>query len=651
MINYRRHIFVGLLSAVVLCFTNLAWCEWDEYKSKFKNIVPNSDFEQFLPKSDEMPNGWSGKAHGAQSIADIEASGFESAHSISLKGSGQWHTSIKGLTPNTYYLLSFWVKREGWKDGEYPSIKIFGRDIYQNELFAYGGWVPVSYVINSTHHKETPLVLSADKISDKIFYDDISLRKIKIIAVAPKIGEVIEGGSVKFKWAYPHDSRVYRLIINVADNEKFENQIVYERDSPLGKSFQLPQQLKDGKWFWKISMWHNGLQLALSDVMSFKVSGSTYPGGLNAASTYFPARPQRVPEGFFPIGIYAAPIEAFGELRQAGFNLVQSYDSRYSYLEKFVKAADLHGLKALTSVFSAKRDGRLKTLLNKLKYNSGLYGWYIADEPEGRSLSPHHLWKLSERIHASDPFHPTALVNVRSNKVVDYAPAADIVMVDPYPIPHRPLTWLSDSIDEARRTAHDNKYVWAVIQAFNWAEVNPEHAEGRFPTYVEGRCLTYLSIVHGVQGVIYFSYKSAMINDPDQKHWSGVKRITGELQGVYPLLLVPNSNEKLELEVVYNNETIGNIFDQTAYDANGNSAVHYTIKNIEPHHVSAGDDQISPGKYLIAVNVTGKSVEAAFTMRGINNAEVIFENRIVSLSQEILKDDFSSYAVHIYKLK
>ena len=651
MIDCRRHITVGLLSAVVLCFASQAWCAWAGYKSKFENLVPNSDFEQFLPTSDEMPNGWSGKAHGAQSIAKIEASGFESAHSISLKGSGRWNTSINGITPNTYYLLSFRVKREGWKDGEYPSIKIFDRDIYQNELFAFGGWVPVSYVLNSTHHKETSLVLSAEKISDKIFYDDISLRKIEINAVAPKNGEVIEGGSVRFKWALPKDSRVYRLTIDIADNEKFENQIVYERDSPLGKNFPLPQQLKDGKWFWKISMWHNALQLAQSNVMSFEVSGSTYTGRLNAASTYFPARPQRVPEDFFPIGIYRAPIEAFGELRRAGFILVQSYDSRYSHVEKFVKAADLYGLKALTSTFSAKRDGKLKTLLNKLKYNSGLYGWYIADEPEGRSVRPHRLWKLSERIHASDPFHPTALVNVRSNKVVDYAPAADIVMVDPYPVPHRPLTWLSDSIDEARRTARDNKHVWAVIQAFSWAKEKPAYVEGRFPTYEEGRCLTYLSIVHGVQGLMYFAYENARFNDPDQTHWSGVKRITGELQSVYPLLLVPNLNEKLELEVIYNDEPNGIINNQTAYDANGNLAVHYTIKNIEAHHVRVGNDLISPGKYLIAVNVIGKSVEAAFTIKDAKHANVIFEDRKVSFSKEQMKDSFSPYAVHIYKLK
>ncbi|MGV7222361.1 MAG: hypothetical protein ACQ9MH_12625 [Nitrospinales bacterium] len=648
MIDWHRNLIAGLLAGGLLLTHTLAWCDWSGYKSKFENLVPNANFEQFIPTNDEMPNGWIGEAPGALSTAIIESSGFESAHSVSLKGTGQWHTSIKGIIPNTNYLLSFWVKREGWKDGEYPSLKIFDKEIYQNELFAYGGWVPVSYIVNSAHHQETSLIFSSENFSDKIFYDDVSLTKFEINGLWPRNGEAIQGGSITFKWNIPKDSRVYRLKISIADNETFENSSVYQRDSPLGRNFQFPHPLKDGKWFWKIAIFHNRLALAHSEVKSFEVVGSSYTGGLDP---YSHTRSNRVAEDFFPIGIYGGPIGAFGELRQAGFNLVQSYNDSFDYIEKFVRTADLYGLKALTSIFRTKKEVPLSSLLNRMKYNPGLYGWYIADEPEGRSLSPHRLWKLSETIHASDPFHPTALVNVRSNKVVDYAPAVDIVMVDPYPIPHRPLTWLSDSIEEARQAVRDTKHVWAVIQAFNWAEGNPEYIEDRFPTYEEGRCLTYLSIVHGVQGVLYFSYKGAMKNDQGQKHWSGIKRIIGELQDVYPLLLVPNLNEKIDLEVIYNDEPNGINKNQIAYDANGKVAIHYTIKNISAHDVQLGNDLISTGKYLIAVNVIGKSVEATFTMKKNNMAKVIFEDRKIAISQNQMKDSFEPYAVHIYKLQ
>jgi hypothetical protein len=649
--NFRISVIVaGLFLGGFIFVPSLAWCQWMDYKPSFENLIPNADFEQFLPSNEEIPNGWLSEADDAKSIVSIESSGLESAHSISLKGSGRWRTAIKDITPNAYYLLSLWVKRKGWKDGEYPSIKIFDQNIFQNELFAYGGWVPVTYVINSGNHNETLLEISSKNISDKIFYDDVSLRKIELKGLSPLNGEVVNGGSVTLNWDYPMDSRVFRLNIQIADNEDFENQSVYERESPLGRNFQLPHPLKDGKWFWKLSLWHNGLKLVQSDSMSFEVIDSSFTGELEPVSTFIPNRAQRVREDFFPIGIYHGPIEAFGELRQAGFNLVQSYTTSFDYIEKFVRTADLYGLKALTSIFSAKRDGELPSLLNKLKYNSGLYGWYIADEPEGRSLSPHGLWRLSERIHASDPFHPTVLVNVRSNKVADYAPAADVVMVDPYPIPHRPLTWLSDSIDEARQSARDDKHVWSVIQAFNWAEGNDEHNVGRFPTYEEGRCLTYLSIVHGVQGLMYFSYKSARKNDPSHSHWSGVKRITGELQDVYPLLLVSNLNEKIGLEVIYNNAGKGLENGETAYDANGDAAIHYAIKKIEAHDMQAGKDLISPGKYLIAVNVIDKSVEATFVMKENKIAEVILEDRRIAISQERMIDKFSPYAVHIYKL-
>jgi len=406
--------------------------------------------------------------------------------------------------------------------------------------------------------------------------------------------------------------------------------------------------LKSGKWFWKASLWHNGLILAQTEVSSFAVSNGAFNWVEPPVENL--GRAQRVPADFFPIGIYSAPIEAFGELRQAGFNLVQSYITDLDYIKNYVESAGRHDLKALSSIRNLRPGPETSALLIKLKHTAGLYGWYIEDEPEGRGVSPSQLWKLSRFIHDHDPYHPTSLVNIRSGKVADYGPAVDIAMVDPYPIPHMPMTWLSDSIDEARRSVEDGKHVWAVIQAFSWAH---RFAEGRFPTYDEGRCLTYLSIVHGAQGILFFSYPSARENDPELKHWAGVKRIAGELREAYSLLLAPNREEKPRLETVYFSERHKNEKGLLAYDANGNPAIHYATKEIESNKAGSENKLIGSGKYLIAVNVIGKLVEAVFSYQSLADgfAEVIFENRTVPVSQNKMKDRFNPYAVHIYKLQ
>lgn len=647
VIDWRVPFMVGILAGGALFFPDRAWCERPGDWDGFENLVHNPGFEKISPPN-EFPDGWTGEPHDAHSIVKMESSGFRSDRSISIRGSGQWSAVIRDITPNAYYLLSFWVKRKGWKDGEYPHIKIFDKEIYQNELFSHGGWLPVSYILNSGRHRETALKFSGKGLTDKIGYDNVSLQEFKIIALSPEEGEVVRNKGVNFVWAAPRDERVYRIRIQFSREGDFENSYMAESFSPLGSELHLHKPLKSGKWFWKVSLWHNGVQLAQTEVSSFAVSNGAF-NWVEPPVEYLGSA-QRIPADFFPIGIYGAPIEAFGELRQAGFNLVQSYDSRLDYVEKFVGTADLYGLKALASLFRVKRDGKLSSLLNKLKNNAGLYGWYIEDEPEGRGVSPSQLWKLSRFIHDHDPYHPTSLVNIRSGKVADYGPAVDIAMVDPYPVPHMPMTWLSDSIDEARRSVEDGKHVWAVIQAFSWAH---RFAEGRFPTYDEGRCLTYLSIVHGAQGILFFSYPSARENDSELKHWAGVKRIAGELREAYSLLLAPNREEKPRLETVYFSERHKNEKGLLAYDANGNPAIHYATKEIESNKAGSENKLIGPGKYLIAVNVIGKSVEAVFSYQSLADgfAEVIFENRTVPVSQNKMKDRFKPYAVHIYKLQ
>ena len=57
---------------------------------------------------------------------------------------------------------------------------------------------------------------------------------------------------------------------------------------------------------------------------------------------------------------------------------------------------------------------------------------------------------------------------VRPRFVRQYRCAADIFLMDQYPLPSQPLTWLSDSLDQARSLAGEDR-VWAVVQAFGGA--------------------------------------------------------------------------------------------------------------------------------------------------------------------------------------
>lgn len=115
--------------------------------TSLKNLVPNSEFE-IVDSARGLPQGWQRVLRGESSDFALESGGHNSPRSVSLTGRGEWSTIILGIQPQKYYLLSFWVKREGIKDGEYPFLLIFDREIHLNELFSSGSWRRASYIIN-----------------------------------------------------------------------------------------------------------------------------------------------------------------------------------------------------------------------------------------------------------------------------------------------------------------------------------------------------------------------------------------------------------------------------------------------------------------------------------------------------------------------
>jgi hypothetical protein len=619
------------------------------------NLVKNPGFE-LLSENGAVPAFWSTGRMDAASIIKVDSKGYKGGRSLSMSGSGYLETIIKGIIPGRYYLLSFMVKRTGWRDGEYPTVSLFGKRLYLNDLFFWGGWRKASYLFRADREGETVLRIVTDRMSDRIIFDDLGLREFKIIPLEPEDGVEVPVKDLRFRWAMPEDDRVYSILIELSrsrDLTPVEKIVRYQ--SPRGWSLRLVNPLDAGRWFWRISVSHNRERLAASGIRSFMVVDTIHhgkkPSPLKRRGGGSRSRSGRVIEGFFPIGLYGAGIGAMDEIRDAGFNLVQSYNEAPAFIRRFVREANSHGLKALCTL---RRPDRIKNLTEFIKDIGdipALYGWYIEDEPEGRGVPPSYLWKVSRRIHSIDPDHPTALVNLRSWRVKDYEAAVDIVMVDPYPIPHMPVTWLSESIDEAREAVHDEKPVWAVIQAFNWADVGREFAggRGRYPTFAEERCLAYLSIVHGARGVIFFSYGSSRRNDPELKNWRNVKRVVSELRSLYPLLLRKGLREGVAVEVMGSG---GGEVDRVDRREKG---VHYILKWLESDvEEPFRGFVLKKGLYLIAVNVVDEPLEVRFSGPVFRDGrvELLFEEeeRGVNIRDGVLEDFFGPHDVKIYHI-
>lgn len=321
---------------------------------------------------------------------------------------------------------------------------------------------------------------------------------------------------------------------------------------------------------------------------------------------------------FFPIGIYSVGPDDLPTIKVAGFNAIQSYDSRPEVIERMAALAANQGLKYLASMRQYQED-----LSKHLGGQPDLLGFYIEDEPEGRSVPPAKLVELMAALKKDHPGVLTAVAMLRPQMVKDYRDAADIFMIDPYPVPNMPMTWLSDCIEEAARFV-PKKRLWAVIQAFGGGK-HTKDGWLRRPQKVEMRCLTYLAVVHGVHGIFYFSYPEV---SSDPASWEGLQGIIRELQDLQSWLVLPNLNTSRRLEMT----------SPFKLDATGRPAVHFCEKR-------QGQERL-----LVMVNVIDHPV--SFYVHGfpkqVSWLEEKFQHRKSVVQDGNIREELGPYEVRLY---
>ena len=321
---------------------------------------------------------------------------------------------------------------------------------------------------------------------------------------------------------------------------------------------------------------------------------------------------------FFPVGIFAAEPEDLSEIRAAGFNAVQSYDSQPDTIRKMAAASEKLGLKFLPNFRSYRAD-----ISRELGGNSEVLGFYIEDEPEGRSVPPEKMRVLKESLKRDHPGVLTAVAMLRPQMVAAYRDTTDIFMLDPYPVPNMPLTWLADCIDEAARHV-PRKRLWAVIQNFGGGKYVKDGWPRR-PTFLETRCLTYLALAHGVNGIFYFSYPEV---GKDISAWEGLKKIVEELRQLQTWLVIPNGRTSLGLEMT----------SPFKVDASGRPAVHFCQKQRENDFL------------LILVNVIDRPV--SFFLTAFPNKTMLltgfFGRETAVIRGDNFRGELGPYEVRVY---
>jgi hypothetical protein len=122
--------------------------------------------------------------------------------------------------------------------------------------------------------------------------------------------------------------------------------------------------------------------------------------------------------------------------------------------------------------------------------------------------------------------------------------ALDVLGLDPYPIV-RPggdndLAMVGEWTRLGQDAVKRSRPVWMVLQYF------PLTAAGGWPTEAELRAMSWMAIIEGARGLLYWSFGDkglAWVKDPRarEQKWAELVRVTKEIKALEPVLLAPDA--------------------------------------------------------------------------------------------------------------
>ncbi len=272
-----------------------------------------------------------------------------------------------------------------------------------------------------------------------------------------------------------------------------------------------------------------------------------------------------------------------------------------------------------------------------------LIGYYNVDEPNlgNQQANLQILERFYREIKMADPYRPC--VNLFACHIPpggQWTRWGDIFGYDPYIYPGwgrfdygQPNFVAREVLELKHRIDSVHKGVWLVPIAF---QMNPERTP-RGLTAAEQHCQTYLALIHGARGLLYFSGNNCYA----QAAWDALSGLAQQMKILGPAITAPAVPQRLE-------------YQPNALDAD---------KSVFPE-VQAALFRHPDGRYvLLAANSRDYPVTAAFTVSGLQApgwparllgrqaVENLFGSRPPAVNDNAFADEFESYGTRAYALE
>lgn len=343
-----------------------------------------------------------------------------------------------------------------------------------------------------------------------------------------------------------------------------------------------------------------------------------------------------------PVGIYSVPDAQISSLGTNGFSIlanpywVQSAASAKVFLDQAATSGK-YGVIGFDSAKVAARDNLyIQNYVNAVKNHPALYGYYASDETTAPATDAEWAYNT---IKAADPNHPVIFTHWIPTAPTTYKNAYDVYWHDVYPVgslTNWPVgQWGTWVFEQAKLAAP--KPFWAIVQTYGttdqkWVE----------PTEDELRAMTYLSLLAGSKGVVFYQHCDTWCsyyirNSPVL--WDYVKLLSQELKDNAAILSAPASSRSvssssLSVKVALR-ELNGKYYLIAVNDANTAPAVSFHYPGVQQTNVKLTISGLAMADAKL-IGVAGRSSGVA--------------GRQVPVICGVLVDSFAPYSVHIYEI-
>jgi len=254
-------------------------------------------------------------------------------------------------------------------------------------------------------------------------------------------------------------------------------------------------------------------------------------------------------ERFFPIGMYCEGfwnlehLEHADTLKSAGFNTMytECYVMTDEESASFFNHCEQIGMYNLIGL---QPDGQNPEYQNLFKNYNSIIGWGVGDDADIQFTVPeltsnHNISQLNDNKHITYSAVTTNIFG-SNNMLTDYTSITNVAAIEYYPIVYgtEDLTG-AYSVSEGLDTncINSENSAWTILQTYRWDGL----VTNVYPTNEQITAMTYLSLIAGTKGILYYTFKdydnNSSINITQPLFWKRLKQLTSEISVLQDVLL------------------------------------------------------------------------------------------------------------------